>query len=84
MGKALPLLPEAARARLIKLYEPYGVTKGDIDKLIALDATCDIPFDGETEIELEDINTEPEISATRYFEQILDNGRRKPKIVANW
>ncbi len=81
--QTLPLLPEAFRAGLIEKYEPQGVTQDDIDVLIGLDASRTIPFDGEEEIRLDD-EVLPEITATAYFEKVVDNGRRDPKTVINW
>ncbi|KAF9029019.1 Glutamyl-tRNA amidotransferase B subunit [Hymenopellis radicata] len=69
--RTLPLLPEASRTRLIEKYEPQGVTRDDIDVLIGLDAQSDN-------------GALPEITATAYFEKVVDNGRRDPKTVINW
>ncbi|KAI3619053.1 aspartyl glutamyl-trna amidotransferase subunit b [Moniliophthora roreri] len=72
--KSLPESPEAMRTRLLTTYGPHGVNNASIDVLMGLDASRDVPFDGEVSSQQE--------SAVPYFE-VLAQGR-DPREVVNW
>ncbi|KAE9411467.1 Glutamyl-tRNA amidotransferase B subunit [Gymnopus androsaceus JB14] len=71
----MPSLPAATRLRLLETYSSSGVTENNIDVLMNLDATRDIPYDGATD--------ESTIGAVTYFEMLCSEGR-DPKFVMNW
>lgn len=70
----MPSLPAATRLRLLDTYSSLGVTENNIDVLMNLDATRDIPYDGATD---------KSIGAVTYFEMLCSGGR-EPKFVMNW
>ncbi|KAF8897888.1 Glutamyl-tRNA amidotransferase subunit B, mitochondrial [Infundibulicybe gibba] len=69
--ETLPLLPSVIQARLL---ETYQLPERDVDVLLALENTKDIPPDGEDG---------GDKGAIAYFERLCKEGR-DPKIVANW
>ncbi|KAJ3724517.1 Glutamyl-tRNA amidotransferase B subunit [Lentinula raphanica] len=66
-------LPDATRARLIQTYSSSGVTENNIDVLMNLDATKEIPYDGVSNSGL---------GAVAYFERCAEG--RDSKFVMNW
>ncbi|KAF9071746.1 Glutamyl-tRNA amidotransferase B subunit [Rhodocollybia butyracea] len=72
--REMPLLPAATRARLLETYSSSGVTESNIDVLMNLDVSREIPYDGAPE---------STIGAVAYFELLCSPGR-DPKFVMNW
>lgn len=74
MRREMPSLPAATRLRLLDTYSSLGVTENNIDVLMNLDATREIPYDGATD---------KSIGAVTYFEMLCSGGR-EPKFVMHW